>query len=65
MSDSKVGSASDFDNDEIIDGNDLSVLGQLWLNENTALLPADISRNGNIDLTDFAYFANGWGQPVE
>jgi len=65
MSDSTLGSASDFDNDDSIDGKDLSILGQLWLNENTALLPADISRNGNIDMTDFAYFADGWGQPVE
>jgi len=65
MSDSEVGNASDFDNNEIIDGNDLSVLGQLWLNQNTSFSPADISRNGNIDMTDFAYFADGWQQPIE
>ena len=65
MSDSEIGNASDFDNNEIVDGNDLSALGQLWLDQETALSPADISRNGNIDMTDFAYFAQGWQQSTE
>ncbi|AQT67834.1 hypothetical protein STSP2_00985 [Anaerohalosphaera lusitana] len=60
MSDSTSGSAADLQNDGTVDANDLSLLGESWLNNDAALSPADISRNGQIDFSDFASFSRDW-----
>lgn len=60
MSDSLVASPSDLDNDDTINEKDLGLFGKSWLNQDSGLLPADISRNGNVDLADFAIFAENW-----
>ncbi|MDD5011662.1 MAG: right-handed parallel beta-helix repeat-containing protein, partial [Phycisphaerae bacterium] len=65
MSDSSLGSASDFDNDGVTDTKDLGIFGESWLDEDAALLPGDIHRDGQMNLLDFANFANEWGQPAD
>lgn len=46
----------DFNNDRLIDFNDLLILCDFWL-QNSECLPADIYRDGFVDMKDFAIFA--------
>jgi predicted outer membrane repeat protein len=65
MSASTLGSASDLDNDGVTDTKDLGIFGGSWLDEDAALLPGDLNRDGQMNLLDFADFADGWGRPAD
>jgi parallel beta-helix repeat protein/predicted outer membrane repeat protein len=59
MSLSNIGSAADFDNNGVVDGDDLSRLAEMWLFE-AVLIKEDINRDGKSDLADFAEFFRDW-----
>lgn len=52
---------SDTDNDGAVNGTDLLVLASEWL-ESDYYLPADLNRNGEVDLLDFSLLGLQWGK---
>ena len=65
MSPSDIGRLTDLDHDEQIGPRDLQQLTAKWLWPQ-APLAEDLSRNGTVDLRDFAILAREWGVgPVE
>jgi subtilisin family serine protease len=59
MSLSTVGNIADFNNDGIVDYNDLRLYTEQWLNQEV-LLPQNLDRNGAVNLIDYAIFADNW-----
>ncbi len=59
MSASATGNPADFDNDDDVDINDLSLFSDVWP-ITKVLLKEDIDRSGFVDLYDFAIFAENW-----
>jgi predicted outer membrane repeat protein len=64
MSRSTVGNVADFDNNDLVDAQDLSMLAEMWLAKDP-LLAEDIDRDGLVSFCDFAELANNWRVPAE
>ena len=59
MSLSIVGNPADYNNDGVVDAQDVLILSQEWLN-NHLPLAADINRDAKVDWVDFAIMASDW-----
>jgi hypothetical protein len=59
MSGSAEGSPADFNNDGVVNWQDMQALADIWLAEDP-LLAADINRDGRCSLPDFADLAQNW-----
>ena len=59
MSLSSIGSATDFNNDDAVDMEDMLILVDMWLTE-APLLAEDINRDGLVNFPDFAMLAENW-----
>ncbi len=59
MSLNPVGSAADFNKDDVVDVIDLNLLADKWLLEEI-LQAEDINRNNFVDMVDVALFAQEW-----
>lgn len=57
MGDPNYDPVCDFVVDDIIDANDLPVLSENWLRRITI---ADFTKDGRVDLADFATFSSAW-----
>ena len=61
MSTSVTGNIADLDLSGSVDGIDLKLLTEKWLNLDL-LLPEDLNRDGVVNSKDYAMFANNWSQ---
>ncbi len=59
MSPSTIGNAADFNNDNVVDGKDLSALSNEWLKTNLPVV-VDINRDGTVNFFDFVEFGRNW-----
>jgi hypothetical protein len=61
MSLSTIGNIANLDNDpnDIVNLNDLDIFVDGWLYDEV-LLPEDLNRDGYVDITDYAIFAQQW-----
>jgi hypothetical protein len=59
MSLSDAGDAADYNNDNLVDPQDLLILSQEWL-ANRLPLAADINHDARVDWADFAIMALKW-----
>ena len=59
MSLSVAGDAADYNNDNLVDPQDLLILSQEWLVDHLPVA-ADINRDARVDWVDFAIMALHW-----
>ena len=59
MSLSSAGNAADCNYDDAVNGTDLEMIAQKWLDE-AILLVEDINRDGTVNFRDFALLAQSW-----
>jgi len=59
MSQSSEGNAADCNYDDAVNGTDLEMIAERWLDEGI-LLVEDVNRDGVINFPDFALFAQSW-----
>ena len=56
---SSAGNAADCNYDDAVNGMDLEMIAQKWLDE-AILLAEDINRDGTVNFPDFALLAQSW-----
>ncbi|MHC4556220.1 MAG: C10 family peptidase [Planctomycetota bacterium] len=59
MSLSTAGNVADLNNNDVVDGQDLLMLADVWLSEDIPL-SEDINRDGVVNFPDFALLADDW-----
>ncbi|MCK4292224.1 MAG: right-handed parallel beta-helix repeat-containing protein [Planctomycetes bacterium] len=59
MSQSSEGNAADCNNDDAVNGTDLEMIAERWLDQGV-LLVEDVNRDGVISFPDFALLAESW-----